>query len=262
MKALVKSIYTYKTNKELIRKDRIAKSLESAIEKRRLAIEKNKELNRTIFRKTIINNKKVKNAIIEVAPNDPKKLLDQLINLADIYEDYGQLTKSMIHDVNKDKATLNDILEVLRLSGLIVGDGNRWMRWCDIDYLKAINKNLRCIYNNAINQYIKRKSKYSFLIQNDGNGKLKLLKHPKHEPLTDEEKTAMLANAKEAEHRKRMGIGKEADSEINSILDSAHVEVARMKAERQILIESYKPYFILLLVLIAIIWFINGVNNI
>ena len=71
----------------------------------------------------------------------------------------------------------------------------------------------------------------------------------------------MLNKAKEDEHIKRMGIGTEAFSEVKNIHESAEVEVARMRAERKLLLESYKPYFILLGGVIMVLWFINGMNN-
>jgi hypothetical protein len=117
------------------------------------------------------------------------------------------------------------------------------------------------IVNNALNRRILKKAEKNFLYQISPDGKVKIHKHPKHMPLTEEQKVLMLAKAKEDEHRRRVGVSSDTHTAITEIQDGVEIEIQRIKAERKLMIESYKPYFIAIGILLVIVWFINGLSQ-
>ena len=59
-----------------------------------------------------------------------------------------------------------------------------------------------------------------------------------------------------------MGIDTHANSEAARILEAAEIEAARIKAARLIQLESAKPWVYVVVGIIVLVWFINGVNNV
>ena len=233
-------------------------------EKRAERIEKaNTKLtnDRELFKLAIARNKRLRDVIISNDSVDPTELFDAILRLNVIYVDSGQLTRAIVHDVDKNNKLTNLLIDTLREAGVIIGETSRWMRWCDTDSLSAMIKQPRGIVNHAVNEYFRKKAKRNFLYQLTSDGKVRIVKHPKYEPLTEDQKTAMLEKARLEEHKKRVGVPDLVGSEIDGIHHAADIEIARIRAERKMLLEQYKPYFLGLLVILLLLWFVNGLSK-
>ena len=217
-----------KAEKETKRSDNIKAAIHEQAMLRRDRIKAEKVLLQTKYLNVVKGSKKIHNLVINSNHEDPVKLFEHLMDLSVVFEADTPLTKPIIHSVNEDKSTTMPMIEILRTIGIICGDSSRWMRWCDRNILEALSYNPRGVYNSVLNKIIQIRARKNFLIQTNADGKVKIHKHPKTDPYTEEEKAAMLNKAKEDEHIKRMGIGTEAFSEVKNIHESAEVEVARM----------------------------------
>lgn len=253
-----------------LKKDNTSKE-EELIADVKLKIAKIKEQKLLIEQQIIERNKlKVKNFIItskklrlEISLKqniDSNKLFDACILMHSIYNENGVVTKTMIQDLLKEPSLVSPVIDVLSSIQLIVGE-QRSLRFCNIDYIDAMLKDIRGIINHMLNQRIINKAKHNFLYQTAPDGKIKIVRHPKYEPLTEEQKAIMLAKAREEEHIRRTGMSSASEKAIKEIEDSTNIELARIRAEKKLYFENIKPYLFLAGGVLILLWFINGLGN-
>lgn len=252
-----------KKDKDAIEAERIARIKADIEAAKELRLKKEREIiatNKEKCRKFLLTSKKLRELIVSKNNDSTGKLFDQCIAVYTIYVSDISVTRAMIQDITKDLPLATLVIEILSELGLIVGE-TRNFKFCTIDYIDAMLLNPIGIINNAMNRRILKKAEKNFLYQMSPDGKVKIHKHPKYMPLTEEQKALMLAKAKEDEHRRRVGVSSDTHTAITEIQDGVEIEIQRIKAERKLMIESYKPYFIAVSVLLVIVWFINGLSQ-
>lgn len=193
---------------------------------------------------------------------DPLALTTALNDVAAIYEPDSKAGKTVLLEALTDKALIDGVIEVLKDAGLVAGATAAHLRWCDLTKVEALAGSPRQKFNQLLNKRLFSKAATDPRLEVQADGKIKVHPHPKKLPLSEEEKAAIREREAEAEHRRRMGIDTHANSEAARILEAAEIEAARIKAARLIQLESAKPWAWMVVGIIALVWFINGVNNV
>lgn len=253
-----------KKDKDAIEAERISRIKAEIEAAKELRLKKERETiaaNKEKCRKYLLTSKRLRELIAAKNNDSTGNLFDQCVSVYAIYVSDGSLTKAVIQDVISEASFVNDVIDVLKELGLIIGDNNRYLKFCTIDYIDAMLLNPIGIINNVMNRRILKKAEKNFLYQVAPDGKVKIHRHPKHMPLTEEQKVLMLAKAKEEEHRRRVGVSSDTHTAITEIQDGVEIEIQRIKAERKLMVESYKPYFIAIGILLVIVWVINGLSQ-
>jgi hypothetical protein len=237
---------------EEARVERVKAQIAEAKEKR---IKKEQEVliaNRKKAKAFILKSSKLK-AIIAEKSCDSNKLIDSLLTCCDIYVSGGALQKSDIQNT--------DVIDALIGIEMIIRNPNRSYRFCTIDHIEAGLLNPIGVFNKMMNTRILKKCDRNFLYSAGPDGKVVIKQHPKYEPLTEDQKAILYAKAKEDEHRKRVGVSTATNAQITDIMDGVEIELARVRAERRYMIETYKPYMVGLVIALVVIWLINGMSN-
>ena len=245
---------------KLTHEQRIAAHIEAAQQAHATQQAKQLQAARDTFKRALLSPDIAKAAAGKAI--DAPTLTSALLELAAIYEPDGKAGKAVLAEALTDKSVIDSVIEVLKGAGLVGGATAAHLRWCDLTKVEALAGSPRQKLNQVLNQRLLTRAATDHRYEVQTDGKVKIHPNPKKLPLTEEEKAAIREREAEAEHRKRMGIDTHANSEAARILEAAEIEAARIKAARLIQLESAKPWAYVVVGIIVLVWFINGVNNV